>query len=180
MEVHGRAGEDTGERAPGLTREPMPPLLPVRLVALVAISAVIGAALAARRHLDVVEVRGRSMVPAVRPGDRLIALRLSRAPRPGEVVLAPDPRAPDRELVKRVAAVGRSGIVLRGDNVAWSTDARAFGPIRADDVEWRVVGRYWPPRRAGRIPTEAQLDTLDEGGEAACTMPESLIVGPPT
>jgi nickel-type superoxide dismutase maturation protease len=151
-----------------------------RLVALVAVSAAVGAVLAARRHLDVVAVRGRSMVPAVRPGDRLIVVRLRRSPQPGEVVLAPDPRAPERELVKRVAAVGRAGIVLRGDNVAWSTDARAFGPIPAEDIRWRVVGRYWPLGRAGRVPIEVPLDPVDEGGEPACTVPEALIAGPAT
>lgn len=105
--------------------------------------------LAARRWLDVVEVRGRSMAPALLPGDRLLVVRAR--PRTGDVVLAPDPRAPSRELIKRVAAVDRIGIHLRGDNPAASTDARAFGAVRHADVRWRAVLRYWPADRFGPI-----------------------------
>lgn len=130
----------------------------------------------ARRRLDVAEVRGRSMAPTLLPGDRLLVVRL--APRAGDVVLAPDPRAPDRELIKRVASVDERGVVLRGDNPAFSTDARAFGAVPADSVRWRVVGRYWPVSRIGRpgLPPPV-LELLDEGGEPACAFPEALIAG---
>ena len=113
-----------------------------RLVALVL--GLVAAALVARRWLDVVEVRGQSMSPTLRPGDRLLVARLARAPMPGEIVLAPDPRAPRRELVKRVAAVDGSNVVLRGDNPVASTDARTFGRLPPSAVTGRVVLRYWP------------------------------------
>ncbi|MDQ5840998.1 MAG: S26 family signal peptidase, partial [Chloroflexota bacterium] len=61
-----------------------------------------------RRWLDVVEVRGGSMAPSLLPGDRLLVESHSyqgRPPRRGEVVLAADPREPDRELIKRVVSV---------------------------------------------------------------------------
>ena len=105
---------------------------------------------AARRWLDVVEVRGRSMSPALRRGDRLLVVRAR--PRPGDVVLAADPRDPQRELVKRVERIDAAGIHLRGDNPASSTDARTFGPVPAEGVEWRGLLRYWPPDRIGLIP----------------------------
>lgn len=105
---------------------------------------------AARRWTDVVEVRGRSMLPTLLPGDRLLVARLR--PRPADVVLAADPRAPPREMIKRVARIDASGIHLRGDNPAASTDARAFGPVPAAAVEWRAVLRYWPADRIGPIP----------------------------
>jgi len=133
--------------------------------------------LIARRWLDVVEVRGRSMAPTLLPGERLLAVRLRRPPRPGEVVLAPDPRHRGRELVKRVRAVTPSGVSLRGDNPAFSTDARAFGAIPAADVGWRVVGRFWPARRAGGVPPAPPLAIVDEGGEAACPIPDALVAG---
>ena len=124
-----------------------------------ALLAVIGLA-AARRNLDVVEVRGRSMAPTLLPGDRLLVAR-ARA-RLGDIVLARDPRAPDRELIKRVAAVDGSGLVLRGDNPAFSTDARTFGALPREAIEWRVVGRYWPARRVGRIgPAPASLAPVE-------------------
>jgi len=132
----------------------------------------------ARRHLDVVEVRGRSMAPTLVPGDRLLVAR--RSPRIGDVVLAPDPRAPHRELIKRVATADERGLVLRGDNPAASTDARAFGALPRAAVRWRVVGRYWPPNRIGVVGSPAtprSLAPLDEGGEPACAFPEALIAG---
>jgi nickel-type superoxide dismutase maturation protease len=108
------------------------------------------ATLAARRWLDVVEVRGRSMAPALLPGDRLLVVHAR--PRPGDVVLTPDPRHPRRELIKRVSALDADGVNLRGDNQAASTDARTFGSLPPDAVRWRGLVRYWPLERLGRIP----------------------------
>jgi nickel-type superoxide dismutase maturation protease len=104
-----------------------------------------------RRVVDVVEVRGRSMLPTLRPGDRLIVVRTGRPTRVGDVVLAMDPRDAARELVKRVAAVGPDGVMLHGDNRALSTDARTFGSLPAAAIRWRVVGRCWPLDRIGRL-----------------------------
>ncbi len=135
-----------------------------------------GLALAARRWLDVVEVRGVSMAPTLLPGDRVLVARLPA--RTQDVVLARDPRDPGRELVKRVARVTPSGLALRGDNDAASTDGRDFGPIPLDAVAWRAVLRYWPPSRIGRIPARpTPFLPVDEGGEAACTVPDALIAG---
>ncbi|MGH2402670.1 MAG: S26 family signal peptidase [Candidatus Limnocylindria bacterium] len=139
---------------------------------------VVAALVGARRWLDVVEVRGRSMAPTLLPGDRLLVARLPA--RPGDVVLAADPRARERELVKRVTNVDGLGLTLRGDNPAFSTDARHFGALPAAAAGWRVVLRYWPLDRIGRIPPappSTRLDRLDEGGEPACTFPEALIAG---
>ncbi len=133
----------------------------MRLGALSWIVLAIATGAAARRWLEVVEVRGRSMAPTLRPGDRLLVGRLHRSPRVGEVVLAPDPREPRRELVKRVAGVGPGGIELRGDNVPASTDAR----VAPERVRWRVVLRYWPPSRmTTRLGRPRALETVDEGG----------------
>jgi nickel-type superoxide dismutase maturation protease len=134
-----------------------------------------GAVLAARRFVDVVEVRGRSMLPSLRPGDRLVVVRRLGAVRPGDVVMAPDPRTPSRELVKRVASTGSRGVDLRGDNPAGSTDGRAFGHVPARSIRWRAVVRYWPMDRVGWIPRPPAAP--DFGGEDACAVPEALVVG---
>jgi len=110
----------------------------------------------ARRWLDVVEVRGGSMAPSLLPGDRLLIESRSyrgRAPRPGEVVLAADPREPERELIKRVASIddAASSAELRGDAPEASTDSREFGALPLSAIRWRAVFRYWPPERAGRL-----------------------------
>jgi nickel-type superoxide dismutase maturation protease len=137
------------------------------------------------RRLDAVEVRGTSMVPTLEPGDRLIVRRASGAPNVGEVVLAGDPRDGRRELVKRVAAVRDAHVTLRGDNASASTDSRSFGVLPVAGVRWRAVARYWPPARIGLIPpapmtslaaTPAPL-VVEEGGEAACAVPEALVAG---
>jgi nickel-type superoxide dismutase maturation protease len=144
----------------------------------------VGAALLALRRLDAVEVTGVSMAPALLPGDRLLVESLSyalRAPRPGDIVLAPDPRQPDRELIKRVDAVGPAGIRLRGDHPAASTDSRAFGAVPTDTVRWRVALRYWPPLRFGGIGSATGAAQpwleIEEGGEAACAAFGDLAVG---
>jgi signal peptidase I len=145
----------------------------MRLLALT--SLLLAIALLARRRLDVVVVRGRSMAPTLLPGDRLLVVRTHHAPRTGDVVLAPDPLEPGRELVKRVAGVGPGRIELRGDNVAASTDAR----VAPDRVRWRAVIRYWPPNRATtRLGRLRSLEPIEEGGEAACAVPEALLAGP--
>jgi nickel-type superoxide dismutase maturation protease len=118
---------------------------------LVVLGAVAVLAWLALRRIDAVEVRGSSMAPGLLPGDRLVALRLPRRPRVGEIVLAPDPRAPGRELVKRVAAIDAGGIALRGDNRTATTDSATFGPVSPRAISWRVVARYWPPDRIGPV-----------------------------
>jgi nickel-type superoxide dismutase maturation protease len=145
-----------------------------RSLALIGI--VIAAALAARRWLDVVEVRGRSMAPSLLPGDRLLVMRAE--PRVGDVVIASDPRDPTRELVKRVTALDAAGVRLRGDNPGFSTDERTFGAVPAGLARWRAAVRYWPPRRMGTIPpAPLGIEVVDEGGEPACTVPDALVAG---
>jgi nickel-type superoxide dismutase maturation protease len=124
-----------------------------------AFGALVGAAAAtliSRRAVDVVEVNGMSMAPALLPGDRLVVEALSyrsRMPRRGEIVLADDPRDPARELVKRVGLVdAESGTAeLVGDASETSTDSRTFGPMPLAALRWRVAARYWPPGRIALI-----------------------------
>ncbi len=100
-----------------------------------------------------VTVHGQSMVPGLLPGDRLLVVPVRRL-RPGQVVAVPDPRHPARLLVKRVAAVDRSGarVTVLGDNPPASTDSRDFGPVPRASVVGRAVYRYAPAGRAGRLP----------------------------
>jgi nickel-type superoxide dismutase maturation protease len=102
-----------------------------------------------------VAVEGRSMAPTLQPGDWLMvdpeAYRV-RGPRIGELVLVPDPRAPERLLVKRVADRDMlGGLHVVGDDPSSSTDSRAFGALDPATVEGRPWFRYWPLRRMGRL-----------------------------
>jgi nickel-type superoxide dismutase maturation protease len=126
------------------------------LVLVLAIAAIASGMAVARRWLDAVEVDGDSMAPTLLPGDRLLVESWSyarRRPRGGEVVLAGDPRLPERELIKRVASIdtGAETVELAGDFPQASTDSRTFGSLPIDSVRWRVALRYWPPGRIGLI-----------------------------
>lgn len=102
------------------------------------------------RSVRRVEVVGESMLPALRPGDRLLVLRPARA-RPGDVVAVTDPRQASRTMVKRVAARGPAGVTVLGDNAAASTDSRQLGPLAPAAVRGKVFYRYFPSGRRGRV-----------------------------
>ncbi len=117
-------------------------------------SAMAGAMAVFLRRIERVEVAGDSMLPTLDPGDRLVVLR-GRRPRPGDLVTVPDPRLPDRIVVKRVERVDCDTalgdmVVVRGDNPDASTDSRSFGPVPAASIGGRVVYRYLPVERRGR------------------------------
>jgi nickel-type superoxide dismutase maturation protease len=103
------------------------------------------------------EVTGESMVPTLLPGDRVIVLRglgpLRPAIRTGDLVALVDPRSGGRTMIKRVAGIGGSGVVVRGDNSAASTDSRHFGPVDRRAIRGRVVYRYHPEDRRGPLGT---------------------------
>ena len=98
-----------------------------------------------------VAVTGASMEPAVREGDWLLVHQLRRVPRVGELVVATDPREPERLLVKRVSAVIGDQLTIAGDQPDRSTDSRHFGPIPLSAIVGRPVFRYAPLLRAGLV-----------------------------
>ncbi len=101
--------------------------------------------------LRLVLVRGPSMVPALRDGDRLVVWMRwpRRTPSVGRVVVV---ELPDRPLsVKRLMSVERDGrITVEGDNEFGSTDSRTLGSLPATAVRGVVLARVGP--RPGRVP----------------------------
>ena len=105
-----------------------------------------------------VAVAEHSMMPALRPGDWLLAWRTHRV-RPGQVVLAWHPQRPGFLLVKRVAwweqggAEGAAaGWWLASDNpVAGAVDSARFGPVPEEKIVAVVLFRYWPVRRRRQV-----------------------------
>src|SRR5215467_3554646 len=107
-----------------------------------------------------VVVAERSMEPALRPGDWLLAWRGWRGRprvRPGQVVVARHPGQPGLLLVKRAAWREPAGWWLESDNRrAGAVDSSRFGVVGPDLIEARVLTRYWPVglRRQPRRPRE--------------------------
>jgi nickel-type superoxide dismutase maturation protease len=103
-----------------------------------------------RKFLFRVVVEGESMGPALAPGDRLLVLRTRRL-RARDIVAIPDPRDPDRTMIKRIDSVDRNDVRVLGDNADASTDSRHFGPVRRHDVRGRAFYRYAPQSRRGKL-----------------------------
>ena len=99
----------------------------------------------AAMQIGVAVVRGRSMEPTLRDGDRLL-VRYGATPRPGSLVLV---RLPDRPLsVKRATRRVDDGWWVERDNPAEGVDSWLVGAVADDDVVARVLVRLWPPRLA--------------------------------
>ena len=98
-----------------------------------------------------VAVTGASMEPTVREGDWLLVRRLRGTLKVGEVVVAVDPREPERLLVKRVTAIAGDQVTLVGDQPDRSTDSRHFGALPRSAIVGRPVLRYAPLERAGLV-----------------------------
>ncbi|WP_341228822.1 S24 family peptidase [Nocardioides salarius] len=95
-------------------------------------------------------VRGDSMRPGLRPGDRLL-VSYRRAVRPGRVVVArlgDGTLAAKRAAERRRPASGTAGWWLLSDDPDVGVDSRHRGPVPEPDVLGVVVARAWPrPRR---------------------------------
>lgn len=116
-------------------------------------------------------VRDASMLPALRPGDRLLVDRRAYRrgpPRVGEIVVLVDPEEPSRWLVKRIAAVGPGAppasvteapgapllpplpvgtVFVLSDAPGPTRDSRRFGPVSVGRLIGRVYRRYFPSDR---------------------------------
>ena len=94
-------------------------------------------------------VRGDSMRPGLRDGDRLL-VRYGAAVRPGSVVVArfaDGTLAVKRAVERRTTSDGRPAWWLLGDNPE-GVDSRHRGPVPATDVLGVALVRVWPrPRR---------------------------------
>jgi signal peptidase I len=95
-----------------------------------------------------------SMEPSLKPGDKILALKIGGFGRGDIVVFRAPPRAEIAcgvagTYVKRVARLSRDSAVLVGDNRAESCDSRVYGPVPRRNVKGRVFLVYWPPGRIG-------------------------------
>ncbi|MEQ7848742.1 S24/S26 family peptidase [Nocardioides kribbensis] len=110
-------------------------------------------------------VRGASMAPTLRGGDRLLVLHSARVV-PGRVVVA---RLPDgtlavkRAVERRTTAGGSPGWWLLSDDPSVGVDSRHRGPVAEDQVLAVALCRVWPRPcllRAGAGPDAAASRAL--------------------
>jgi phage repressor protein C with HTH and peptisase S24 domain len=102
-----------------------------------------------RRRLGFAVVRGLSMEPTLREGDRLLLVHNGHLA-PGRLGVV---RLPDGTVaVKRVVRREPGGWWVERDNPVAGVDSWSVGTICDDDVVARVIARVWPLRR--RAPVE--------------------------
>ena len=88
------------------------------------------------------EVQGPSMLPALKPGQRLLVKphRLGQElPQSGSVVVCRHPKKPDVVITKRLYERTDQQLDLRGDNPEASTDSRHFGPVPVESLIGEVI-----------------------------------------
>lgn len=100
-------------------------------------------------RIGLAEVYNPSMVPTLRPGDRLL-LRYGAPVRPGCVVVLRHPLQHDLLIVKRIVERRPGGWWVRGDNPYVENDSREFGVVPDELVVARAVVRLRPPRGVQR------------------------------
>ena len=99
------------------------------------------------RNWGLAVVRGRSMLPTLRPGERLVVQHRAR-PRPGALVVV---RLPDGTVaVKRATLREPDGWWVDSDNPAEGVDSSKVGTIPDPAVLAVVRARLWPPRLGSR------------------------------
>ncbi len=95
------------------------------------------------RHWGLAVVRGRSMLPTLREGDRLL-VQHGGVPRRGGLVVV---RLPDGTVaVKRATLREPTGWWVDSDNPAEGVDSSKVGTIPDASVLAVVRLRLWPPR----------------------------------
>lgn len=97
------------------------------------------------------EVYNPSMLPTLRPGDRLL-LRYDVPVRAGHVVVVRHPFQRDLLIVKRAVRHGADGWWVRGDNPYAGNDSREFGAVPDELVMARAALRLRPPRELQSSP----------------------------
>jgi hypothetical protein len=99
-------------------------------------------------------VRGRSMLPTLRDGDRLL-VRYGAVPRPGRIAVV---QLPGRAglSVKRIGWADSGGWFIERDNPAEGVDSWQVGSVLSEAVVAVALLRAWPRprmltgRRGGR------------------------------
>lgn len=82
------------------------------------------------------QVRGKGMAPKLRPGQHVVATRLFRRLRPGNVVVI---ERGNKQTIKRIERVEANRLFVIGDNLDASVDSRQFGWLDRGEVVAKVL-----------------------------------------
>lgn len=88
-----------------------------------------------------VAIAGRSMEPALRPGEWWLVRRWGPVT-PGAIVLLEEPGRERLLVVKRAVREVAGGWWVEGDNPDASTDSRSYGPVPASAIRGVLWLRY--------------------------------------
>ncbi|AKU91027.1 signal peptidase I [Vulgatibacter incomptus] len=147
-----------------------------------------GLALAVRLVcVEVYRIPSGSMLPTLHPGDVVLVNKLAygvrlpwggpawegAGPRRGEVVVFRDPRAGERELIKRVAGVAGDEIEVNDETLFVNGEAqpRSLATDRFEYWNYRFDLKYWHPQSG-----ELYLEELD--GHRHATIHSRLLPRP--
>ena len=100
--------------------------------------------LAGRRQ--VYAVRGDSMVPTLRDGDRVFVTACTELPEPGAVVVARHPTRDSAVLIKRLRSVSPTSFAVGSDDPTAGTDSRHFGSLPHEHLIGAVTGAWRRPQ----------------------------------
>ena len=84
------------------------------------------------------EVKGSSMKPALKQGDRVLTFNFGKPIR-GDLVVV---RKNSMEIIKRVEKVSGNSFFVAGDNLEHSTDSRHFGLVKRNEIVGKVLMKY--------------------------------------
>ncbi|WP_314172022.1 nickel-type superoxide dismutase maturation protease [Streptomyces winkii] len=130
------------------------------------------------KRIGLAEVYNPSMLPTLRPGDRLVVKYGSRV-RPGAVVLLRHPLQHDLLIVKRAVERRSGGWWVVGDNPRVRNDSREFGPVPDDLLVARAWLRLRPPEGPQRSLRPVLL-WLFSAVRPLVALPPAARPGPPS
>ena len=117
-----------------------------------------------KRNIAIIPVTSRSMMPAIKEGDRILGISPESTflgikllhLRLNDIVVFDDPEATGQSLIKRVAGLSGAQVTLKngitvlragpgqfialGDNLSESFDSRTFGPLPLSCIRYIAIG----------------------------------------
>lgn len=89
-----------------------------------------------RSPFSIYKVFGKSMLPKLKPDDKVISFNWFIRPKVNDLVVA---KVSGKEIIKRVHLIKDKEVFLKGDNEQESTDSRTYGFINSSQIIGKVI-----------------------------------------